>query len=309
MELKKSNVRFVEETHQYFLGDIELHGITGMIEHQLFPGSLDGIPANVLQRAADYGTAVHNACEIYDNKGGMPAIREVDGYARITQGMAHECSEYLVSDDTYFASKIDKVYRVSDDEFDLGDIKTISKGTMNDCGREKLRWQLSIYAYMFEQQNPGAKVRNLFGIWLNYKSGNRIAEIIPVERIPDEQVVALMDADRAGQQYTSEVKALDTMPEQVLAMQQQIAQLMEQEKQAKAKLDELKKGLLELMEQTGALSWKGDLITISRTQAYEKQSFDKDTFLAFAPEMAELMAQCVKTSKVKSSVTIKINKK
>jgi hypothetical protein len=66
-----------------------------------------------------------------------------------------------------YASNIDKVYRVSDDTFSLGDIKTY--GVMSPKKREKAKWQLSIYAYLFELQNKKAKIDKLFIIHLRNK--------------------------------------------------------------------------------------------------------------------------------------------
>ena len=76
-------------------------------------------------------------------------------------------SEYLISDNAHYASMIDKVYRVNDNTFDRCDIKTYGAMTVEKF--EKAEWQLSIYAYLFELQNPKAKVRNLFIIHLRNK--------------------------------------------------------------------------------------------------------------------------------------------
>ena len=150
IELKDSGVVFNKEEHTYRIGDTFLSGITGMLQRQLFPNEFDGIPSAVLNAAANYGNGVHQSCEDFDLNWINDGTQEVADYIRICKenNLAHEMSEYTVSDSMNYASNIDKVYRVSDDTFSLGDIKTY--GVMSPQKREKAKWQLSIYAYLFE---------------------------------------------------------------------------------------------------------------------------------------------------------------
>ena len=126
IELKDSGIIFNEEEHTYLLGDKYLSGITGMLQRQFFPTEFEGIPKNVLDAAAQYGTDVHKSCENFDMNWTNDGTVEVADYIQLCKdnGLTHECSEYCVTDGKDWASKCDKVYRVSDDTFDLGDIKT-----------------------------------------------------------------------------------------------------------------------------------------------------------------------------------------
>ena len=120
IELKESGVLFNEEEH----GNKELSGITGMLQRQLFPDEFDGIPEHLIQGAADYGAGVHLSCEDFDKNWINDGTQEVIDYIQLCKdyGLVHECSEYTVTDGANWASKIDKVYRVSEDTFSLGDI-------------------------------------------------------------------------------------------------------------------------------------------------------------------------------------------
>ena len=161
MELVKSNVLFNQEQHTYTLDGILLQGVTGMIGRQLFPDKYSNIPKEILNAAARRGSLIHETIELVDDLGISNEMEEVKGYIDLKElyGLQYETSEYLVSDNKNFASCIDKVYRESDTEFSLGDIKTTY-----ELDKDYIRWQLSIYAYLFEMQNPGCKVVRLFGI-------------------------------------------------------------------------------------------------------------------------------------------------
>lgn len=117
---------FDEEQHTYLLGDKYLSGITGMLQRQFFPNEFEGIPKDVIDLLAQYGTDVHHSCEDFDHAWINDGTVEVQDYIQICKenNLTHECSEYTVTDGSDWASRIDKVYRVSDDTFDIGDIKT-----------------------------------------------------------------------------------------------------------------------------------------------------------------------------------------
>ena len=206
IELKESGVLFNEEEHSYWLGNKELSGITGMLQRQLFPDEFDGIPKHLIQGAADYGAGVHLSCEDFDKNWINDGTQEVIDYIQLCKdyGLVHECSEYTVTDGANWASKIDKVYRVSEDTFSLGDIKTY--GQMTPVKLEKARWQLSIYAYFFELMNRKAKIDKLFIIRLRNKmkkggSFDHIKEIIFVNRIPSDICKELLDCDLLEEKF------------------------------------------------------------------------------------------------------------
>ena len=203
IQLKDSGVIFNAEGHTYLLGDKFLSGITPVLQRQFFPTEFEGIPKHIVDAAAEYGTGVHASCEDFDANWNNDGTVEVQDYIQICHdyNLTHEASEYTVTDGKDYASQIDKVYRVSDDTFDLGDIKTY--GQMTQEKTEKARWQLSIYAMLFERQNRGAKVGRLFIIHLRNKQKkdgtfDHISEIIFVNRIPSEICEDMLATDLRG---------------------------------------------------------------------------------------------------------------
>lgn len=159
VELKKSPVIFDEISHTYnYIGQM-LSGVTSLLHRTLFADKYTGIDPAVLAKAAEYGHNIHEQIELVDTLGVESDNAAVQAYLRMKSenNLTTLCNEYLVSDEMVIASSIDIVF----DDYTLADIKTTSKLDM-----EYLSWQLSIYAYLFEMQNPSLKVPRLLAIWL-----------------------------------------------------------------------------------------------------------------------------------------------
>lgn len=159
IELVKSQVVFNELDHTYMFNGKQLSGVTSMLSRTLFRDKYKGISKEVLAKAADYGHNIHEQIELVDSLGVTSDTPAVQDYLRIKNdlGVSTLASEYLVSDEDLIASSVDTVFN----DLSLVDIKTTSKLDM-----EYLSWQLSIYAYLFERQNPSLKVPRLLAIWL-----------------------------------------------------------------------------------------------------------------------------------------------
>lgn len=189
-ELVKSAVLFDEEQHTYTLGDKQLSGITSIIKRLVFPDMYANVSQAVLEKAAERGTVVHHNIQLWvagfneESEELMPFIT-----AFRESGMCAIDSEYLVSDNETVASSIDMVCVDNEDRIVLCDIKTTSVLHI-----DYLRWQLSIYAYLFEHQNPFLSVHGLKAIHVR----NGKCNIIDIERLPDEYVEALLNAYRNG---------------------------------------------------------------------------------------------------------------
>ena len=276
IELKDSGVLFNEEEHSYWLDGKKLSGITGMLQRQLFPTEFDGIPQHFIQGAADYGTSVHVSCEDFDKNWINDGTQEVNDYIELCKdyGLVHECSEYTVTDGENWASKIDKVYRVSENTFSLGDIKTY--GQMPPEKLEKARWQLSIYAYFFELMNKKAKVDQLFIIRLRNKmkkdgSFDHIKEIIFVNRIPSETCKELLDSDLRGDEYKSQ--------------EQTIRDLIQTKVEVEEQLANIKARILADMEKQGVKTWATETMRLIRKLPTTRSSFNLPAFKSDHPEL------------------------
>ena len=286
IELRDSGVLFNKELHEYWLGNKQLSGITGMLQRQLFPDEFEGIPDNLLQEAARYGTEVHESIELFDSSWINDGTQEVRDYISLCNeyGLVHERSEYTVTDGEEWASNIDKVYRVSDNSFSIGDIKTY--GTMTPEKMEKARWQLSIYAYFFELQNKGAKVDKLLILHIRNKEKSdgtfdHRAEIMSVERIPSDICKELLDADLQGKQFVNPY----SIPEKYKEQEGYIRRLIQTKNETEAELSRLKSEILCDMEAVGARTWETETMKLTRKMPSVRVSFNAAKFKEDHPEI------------------------
>lgn len=289
IELKRSEVCFNEVAHTYTLKGRELQGITGMLKRQLFPDKYAWVGQEVLDRAADYGTGVHEAIEVADVFGGkadgiVKAYRELIASA----GLERLENEYLVSDGERYASSIDIVFK----DGSIADIKTTSS-----LDKEWLSWQLSVYAYLMEKQNPGLKVPKLYAIWLPREQYGQ-PKLMPVARKSREEVEALLKADAEGRQYDPEVGepvVSEELVRELVEINELKRELEEREKWAREAL----RGAIVARGLNGV---KTETFTASYTPAGTTKRFDAKRFKA---ENGELYQSYMVPAESAERLTIK----
>lgn len=286
VQLKDSGVLFDEEQHTYLLKDKYLSGITGMLQRQFFPDEFEGIPQYIVDQAAEYGTQIHRSCEDFDHSWINDGTQEVADYIQICRenNLTHECSEYTVTDGSDWASRVDKVYRASDDTFDLGEIKTYGKMTAEKL--EKARWQLSIYAYMFELMNKKAKVGRLFVIHLRNKqkkdgTWDHISNIIFVNRIPSEICEELLATDLRGEQFVNPFG----IPDEYKAQEAEIRELIQTKAEVEERLSQIKAKILEDMTTKDVKLWATDTMRLTRKLPSTRTAFNLAQFKQDHPDM------------------------
>lgn len=307
IKLKQCSVVFNEEDHTYYLPEKDkfLSGITGMLERQLFPGTYAGIPEAIIKQAAAYGKEVHHSIEDFDMFWENDGTQEVADYITLTaeQGLIHETSEYLITDGENYASMIDKVYRVDETTFNIGDIKTY--GIMTPDKREKARWQLSVYAYLFELQNKKAKVRRIFILHIRNKakkdgSFDHISDFIELKRIPSEIVKELLLADSVGEQFVNPY----AIPEDIRQQEPLIRKLIQAKTDAETNLNSIKARILSLMESQDIKSWCTETMRITRKLPTTRSSFSLADFKEAHSDID--IEPYMKISQVAGSLTIAI---
>lgn len=291
IRLNDCPVRFDAELHTYTAPDgKQLRGITGLLHDKLFPDTYKGVDAETLRKAADRGKAIHQMIEDWDEIGTYVDDDNLSAYIDVchNSGLVHHCSEYLVSDLDMYASCIDKVYRVDDGTCDIADIKTTYT-----LDKEYVSWQLSIYAYLLEQQNPHVKVRSLYAIHIRDGKG----KLVEVQRKDAEAVKEVL--------YGGDIPEYNpyAMPSKYKDMEAAIVQAAHFAKHYADLVNELKAQMLADMERVKASRWESDRVQIVRREGGRCRKFDAKAFEAKHPAMYHDFTYEVET---KSSITIKI---
>ena len=305
VNLINNGVTFKEDEHEYWLGDKQLFGITSAIQRQVAGHEYDGCPEYLIRRSGDYGKSVHKSIEMLINDFEHDGTVETEDFRELTKDMSIEACEYNVSDLEHWASNIDVITRVSDNEFDLYDIKTYSNSKLTKTQLLKAKFQLSIYAMLFEGQNKGAKVRNLGIIHICCKTKkdgteNHISEILPIDRIPNDVCQNLLDCELQGTQFQNPYD----IPKDVASKVNRIKKLIQTKKECEEELNAIKKDVLETMLFLDVKSWKGENITFSRIEETQRSSFDLAAFKKAYPDLP--YDSYIKTSRVAGSLKIAV---
>ena len=313
-QLIQSPVQFIENRaegmHHYILGLNELTGVTTILKDVIYRDKYTGIDEAVLRNAADRGTAIHEAVQAYM----MGVDYELDPYlqpyeldARVAwdawtnnpacAGLVAEAVEYLVSDCKEIASKIDVVRKVGEGKFAIADIKTTYQVDI-----EYVSWQLSVYKYLLERQNPNSEVVQMQVFWYN-----RREKMWRLDDIPDKgtaEVERLLDAWRKGEFWGMPMPADTEYPAPLLNIGQMYAEMEQAVKDATAKRDEFRDRMLAAMTDAGIEQVKAEGFTCSLVGESERKGFDYKRMIKEHPDLADLFGEYETTTKVKPSIRI-----
>lgn len=163
--IKNHIVEFLEDEHIYLCDGVILPSITQILKVK-FGNKYDGISKEVLQRASELGTAVHQAIEDYEKKGIEDAeCIELRNYKFLKKAYKFKCLDneipvILFKDDEPVAcGRLDLVIE-ENGETGLGDIKRTSV-----LDKEYLAYQLNLYRIAY-QQCYDTEIKILRGIHL-----------------------------------------------------------------------------------------------------------------------------------------------
>lgn len=239
---------------------------------------------------------------------------ELDHYIQhLTEGGFRPlANELTVSDNNKWASQIDNVWeRKASGGIWLVDTKTNNIKLYPLCGyynakyfqsgeealQEYLSWQLSIYAELFEAENPGIKVEGLACNWLRREEH----ALWVIERKPSELVHELLSTEYVftdnGPVYfhhdlsvfgigvnlpAAQSGQVPVAPQEVITY---VADLMKLEADTKAKLDEAKKALRAAMELHCIKSWDSGMFKATIAADSERATFDTTRFKKDHPDL------------------------
>lgn len=333
IQLVQSRVEFSENPHGYFLDGVRLSGITTLIKAAtglgVYEDASDYVKEFLIPKAGEKGTAVHHAIEMFDKtgekqtefdlplNGHLDVSAQLENYIKLREGFEPVANEYTVSDNMMYASNIDNVWQKKES----GGIWLVDTKTNNldlfpggeEALIEYLSWQLSCYAYLFELQNPGLKVEGLLGNWFRdakckqwtiaRKDDEVIKKLLDVTYDLNEHGFVYEVGDKQRFSYSFCVATTENalnIPQQIIDF---IALILEEEKAAKAKLDELKVQLKNSMMENGIKSWDAGKFTATIAKDSVVNSFDTTKFKKEHPDMYE---QYIKQSVRAGAFTLKL---
>lgn len=303
--IKLTQVTFVETEHKYFLdiGDglcRELSGVTSLLGRQGRSTNYSGIDPEVLKKASERGTLIHNdvqAGELFSSYSTKEGVNF--GKLKLKENFEVLDTEYLVSDLEYLATMIDLVI-YKDGKVILADIKTTAK-----LNREYVSWQQSICKYLFEKQT-GIKVDYIWAIWLR---GN-ICEIHELDIISEVDCKGIIDADFRGDIYktskeqvadmlelnSDKLTLLSNLESEIISLKTIITQLEERKNIVTSVIKEE-------MINSGSKKYENESLVITLIESKGRETFDSKQFKEDDPE---LYKKYVKQGTPTSSVRIKI---
>lgn len=277
-ELKQSNVLFNEDEHRYYIGAKEISGITGRIKEKCCP-SMDFSFAS-----AQVGTDAHKDIEgvnlaVKFDIDAFPTTKHGENYLAWLMQDAYTIvdSEYIVTDNNRYASPIDIVFEDKCGNVVLCDIKTYK--TYTSLYKTMCRWQLSIYAYLFELQN-GYAPHSAFVLQVT-EDGCTEHE---VELYPADMVVKFLYEDDFNP-YTMQTNS-NTL-QKAVSLSNFVETMQEQIKSLEKDLECLKSQLLKEMQENGFTKVEQDNMTFTYVAPSVSMTFDSKTFLEEHPEYKE----------------------
>ena len=275
--LQQSPVTFRSDDHTYWLGDKELKGVTSTLVNRAYPDTYkkpdnytDEQWEEVLANAAAKGSNMHETIELHDELGVVSDLPELQSYIRIKQenGLTVLATEYVVSDESHYATAVDKVMMKPDGSIILVDFKRTYQLHIDN-----VTVQQSICKRFFEKQNPGLKVAGIYVMWLR-DDKSRFEELTPWA---DEALDALIDADIKGEDFDI-AKTYGDLPVKFAEVETEVAFIERQVKQMQERQKQLKEGLYALMEQNNVKSWTGSKVRLTRVLPTKKTTFDSKGF-------------------------------
>ena len=282
--LKQSPVTFKSDTHQYFLGDKELKGITSTLVHRAYPKTYER-PAHytedewqaVLANAAAKGSNMHETIELYDELGAMSDLPELQSYIRIKEEnhLTVLATEYIVSDEKEYATAVDKVMMTEDGHIILVDFKRTSQLHI-----ENVTCQQSICKRFFEKQNPELHVAGIYVLWLREDK----AKFELLTPWADEALDLLFEADKKNEEFDI-TKIYGNLPVMFAEVESEIANIEEQVKYMQDRQKTLRDGLYSLMEEHNVKSWSGSKVKLTRVLPTESETFDSKALKEAEPEV------------------------
>lgn len=305
-------IDFNERTHTYAInGEIAVTSITALLrKHGLAP-DYSKVDSDVLNRKAEYGKEIHKDCEL--------AINDPTYEPKTWQGIAYRkwvnatfngaVAEQLLGLDFknsqyYIGGTADLVAIDKNGAYAVADIKNTAS-----VHKEYESWQQSLEDYFLRNATDinGKSFKGYNGaksfISVHFSGDDEMA-IIFNEKVPDDEIEKLLQAELDGEIYQRPMLVVDS---DILSKWHTAeAWLAETEKAYKKASEEVKafrEKLCNLMEEQNIQSYEDDTLKITYKTGYDRLSVDSTKLKR---EYPNAYTACQKLTRVKASVVVKI---
>lgn len=303
-------IEFEEKNHLYTVnGEIAGISVTELLaKHGLAP-KYSGVDKKKLRESSSQGKEVHKDLENIFNKADYTPITEQGKHfnswvkENIDCGVGEQMLAYEYNG-LIIAGTADVMAIKKDRTLIIGDHKNTAQ-----FHREYVSWQVSLLDY-FARKLGKEKVNGDLLAWkgakefycfhYNPKSGEM--KVYELEKVPDEEIERLIDAEYKGEIYQRQVLVVDKeLQEQFEKAENLLIQKEKEYKEAELTAKRIREELCLKMEQQGIKSWETDNLKVTYVAPVDRLSVDSKKLKEKYPQ---IYTECQKMSQIKSSVRI-----
>ena len=148
-EINGHTVEFIPETHQYLVDGILTPCVSNILAYKF--NDYGAVTKEVLQRASERGTELHEAIERYEREGTQSDLKEFKNYLFLKKhhgfkNIANEVPVIYEKDGTVlFVGTLDQIIEL-DGKCGINDFKRVSSPN-----KQKIAYQLNLYKLAYEQ--------------------------------------------------------------------------------------------------------------------------------------------------------------
>ena len=149
VKINGHTIEFIPETHQYLVDGILTPCVSNILAYKF--KDYGSVSQEVLQRASERGTELHEAIEIYERRGITSDLREFKNYLFLKkhysfENIANEVPVIYEKDGTVlFAGTLDQIIEMGGKR-GINDFKRVSAPN-----KQKIAYQLNFYKLAYEQ--------------------------------------------------------------------------------------------------------------------------------------------------------------
>ena len=303
-------IEFEEKNHLYTVnGEIAGISVTELLAKHGIAPKYSGVDKKKLRESSAKGKEVHKDLENIFNKADYEPVTEqgkhFDNWVKENldcgvgeQVLAYEYNGLII------AGTADVMAIKKDKTLIIGDHKNTAQ-----FHREYVSWQVSLLDY-FARKLGKERVNGDLLAWkgakefycFHYDPKTGDMKVYELEKVPDEEIERLINAEYNGEIYQRQVLVVDKeLQEQFEKAENLLIQKEKEYKEAELTAKRIREELCLKMEQQGIKSWETDNLKVTYVAPVDRLSVDSKKLKEKYPQ---IYTECQKMSQIKSSVRI-----